>query len=92
MQYTSSSFAQMLVSLFAWALRPRTQQPSELPLFPGETRFNSDVPDTVLDEAVLPAIRFGASLFSRFRVFQQGSIQAYLLYVFIALLGLLFWR
>ena len=37
--------------------------------------FHSEVDDTVLDEAVLPTFRFGARLFSWFRVFQQGSIQ-----------------
>ena len=70
MQYTSSSFAQMLVDLFAWALRPRTHQPTVVAPFPQETAFNSEVPDATLDEAVLPTFRFGAWLFSRFRVFQ----------------------
>jgi hydrogenase-4 component B len=92
MQYTSSSFAQMLVGLFAWVLRPRTHKPRDLPLFPQKTDFHSEVPDTVLDEAVLPAFRFGAWLFSWFRVFQQGSIQTYLLYIFVALIALLLWR
>jgi hydrogenase-4 component B len=92
MQYTSSSFAQMLVGLFGWALRPRTHRPADLPLFPQEAAFHSEVPDAVLDEAVLPAFRSGAWLFAWFRVFQQGSIQAYLLYIFIALIALLLWR
>jgi hydrogenase-4 component B len=92
MQYTSSSFAQMLVGLFGWVLRPRTRKPRNLPLFPQKTAFHSEVPDTVLDEAVLPAFRFGGWLFSWSRVFQQGSIQTYLLYIFIALIALLLWR
>jgi hydrogenase-4 component B len=92
MQYTSSSFAQMLVGLFGWALRPRIRKPRNLPLFPQKTAFHSDVPDTVLDEAVLPAFHFVAWLFSWFRVFQQGSIQTYLLYLFLALIALLLWR
>jgi hydrogenase-4 component B len=92
MQYTSSSFAQMLVGLFGWALRPRIRKPVDLPLFPQKAAFHSAVPDAVLDEAVLPAFRFGAWLFSWFRVFQQGSIQTYLLYVFLALIALLLWR
>ena len=93
MQYTSSSFAQMLVGLFAWALRPRTHEPTA-PALCSHRRpsFHSEVPDTVLDEAVLPAFRFGAWLFSWFRVFQQGSIQTYLLYIFVALIALLLWR
>src|SRR5262249_48251609 len=55
MQYTSSSFAQMLVGLFGWALHPRTYKTKDLPLFPEKADFHSDVPETVLDEAVLPA-------------------------------------
>jgi hydrogenase-4 component B len=92
MQYTSSSFAQMLVGLFAWALRPRTHQPKFVSSFPKSTDFHSHVPDPMLDEAVLPTFRFGAWLFTRFRVFQRGSIQAYLLYIFVALIALLLWR
>ncbi|MCY2992036.1 MAG: proton-conducting transporter membrane subunit [Planctomycetota bacterium] len=91
MQYTSSSFAQMLVALFAWALRPQRRQPADLPLFPGPTTFHSDVPDVVLEEGILPAIRWTAWLCGWFRVFQQGSIQAYLLYIVLTLLVLLFW-
>ncbi len=92
MQYTSSSFAQMLVDLFGWALRPRKHRPGKLALFPSKTDFHSEVPDTVLDEAVLPAFHWGAWLLSWFRVFQQGSIQTYLLYIFVALIALLLWR
>lgn len=92
MQYTSSSFAQLLVGLFTWALRPRTHQPRNLPLFPQKTTFHSVVSDTVLDDAVLPVFRFGAWLFSWPRVFQRGSVQTYLLYVFAALVALLLWR
>ena len=92
MQYTSSSFAQMLVGMFAWVLRPRIHRPKPLPLFPDRAQFHSDVPDAVLDEVLLPSFRFGAWLFSGFRVFQQGNIQAYLLYIFIVLVALLLWH
>ena len=91
-QYTSSSFAQMLVALFSWALRPQVERPEDLPLFPRAARFHSEVGDVVLDEAVLPSFSFAGWLFSRFRVFQQGNIQTYLLYIFIALIALLLWR
>jgi hypothetical protein len=46
----------------------------------------------VLDEAVLPSFRFSAWLFSGFRVFQQGNVQTYLLYIFLAMIVLLLWR
>jgi hydrogenase-4 component B len=92
MQYTSSSFAQMLVDLFARFLRPRIRRPYVIGLFPQPTAFHSDVPDTVLDGIVLPACRSIAWLRSWLRVFQQGSIQTYLLYIFLALIALLLWR
>ena len=58
MQYTSSSFAQMLVGLFGWVLRPRSRVPRNLALFPRQAEFHSEVPDVVLDDVVLPAFRW----------------------------------
>jgi hydrogenase-4 component B len=92
MQYTSSSFAEQLVGLLAGVLRPRVRAPHGLPLFPGEADFHSDVPDAVLDEAVLPAFRGATWLLAWFRFLQRGGIQVYLLYVFACLLVLLLWR
>jgi hydrogenase-4 component B len=91
-QYTSSSFAEMLVGMFSWVLRPRVRKPSNLPVFPQTAAFHSDVLDPVLDEAVVPTFRFGGWLFSQIRVFQQGNIQIYLMYIFVALVVLLLWR
>jgi hypothetical protein len=82
----------MLVSLFGWVLRPRTHSPTNLPLFPQKSDFHSEVPDAVLDEAVLPSFHFVAWLFSWLRILQQGNIQIYLLYIFLALVALLLWR
>jgi hydrogenase-4 component B len=93
MQYTASSFAALLVALFDWALRSSRQRPRNLPLFPSpRERFHSEVPDAVLDRGVLPVFRFGAGLCTRLRVFQQGQIQLYLLYIFVILVLLLLWR
>jgi hydrogenase-4 component B len=92
MQYTSSSFAQILVGLFGWVLRPRASRPKDLALFPPTTAFRSEVSDAILDEAMLPAVRFVGWLFSWFRVLQQGNIQTYLLYIFITLMVLLIWH
>ena len=91
MQYTSSSFGEMLVGLFAWALRPRVRAAANMPLFPQRADFHSQVDDTVLELAVLPSFRLTAGLFSWFRVFQQGSIQMYLLYIFVTLIAMLLW-
>ncbi len=92
MQYTSSSFVEMLVGLFSWALRPRTLRPKPLALFPQRTDFQSEIGDPVLDEAVLPTLHFAADTFAWCRIFQQGNLQAYLLYIFVALVALLLWQ
>lgn len=92
MQYTASSFAQMLVGLFAWVLRPRTHCPEEQPLFAGRARFESHVPDLVLDGLLRPLYRFGVWVASFFRRFQAGNVQAYLFYIVVFLIVLLLWR
>jgi hydrogenase-4 component B len=92
MQYTASSFAQMLVGLFRWALRPRVHAPGRLPLFPRGGGYSSEVPETVLDLGVLPAFRAGAALCTRFRFLQRGGVQMYLLYIFAILVVLLLWQ
>jgi hydrogenase-4 component B len=92
MQYSASSFAEMLVGLFAWALRPSRQRPRDLPLFPPPSRFHSEVPDAVLDRTVLPAFRVAGWLAACLHGLQRGSIQVYLLYIFLILVALLVWR
>ena len=92
MQYSSSSFAQWLVDLFGWALRPHVHPPKIDTLFPEDTHFESHIHDTVLEEAVNPLTRFLSWLFGLSRYLQQGSLQAYLLYILVIVVGLLLWR
>jgi hydrogenase-4 component B len=92
MQYTSSSFAEMLVRLFAFALRPKVVRPAIATLFPRSARFESHVPEPVLDSIVLPLSTQLARFLSWFRWLQSGNVHAYLLYVLITLLALLLLR
>jgi hydrogenase-4 component B len=92
MQYTSSSFAQMLVGMFAWVLLPRLERPAWRELFPRSERFRSHVPDTVLDEILLPGARAVARGLRWFRWVQRGSVHAYLVYILATLVGLLIWQ
>ena len=88
-QYTASSFASTLVALFAWVLRPLAHRAPPVGVFPGSSRFDSHVPEVVLDGLLNPWWgRFKSSLASA-RVLQQGSVQRYLLYIMLALFGLL---
>src|SRR5690349_18142138 len=54
MQYTSSSFSQMLIGLFAFALRPRQSVPRIAAPFAARAAYHGDVPDLVLDRVLLP--------------------------------------
>ena len=90
MQYTASSFARGPVGYFGWALRPRSKGAPVTKLFPVTASFESHVPDTVLDRAIVPAFRAGAWAARKGRILQQGRIQLYLLYVVATLVALLF--
>jgi hydrogenase-4 component B len=93
MQYTASSFAQMLVELLGWALRPSVRAPRIRGPFPRPARFRSHIPDAVLDLAVLPGFSLAGRFFERLRPIQRGSIHLYLLYILGTLLTLLtLWR
>jgi len=93
MQYTSSSFAEMLVGLFAWALRPSGYRPRLAAVFPHPEGFHSHVPETVLDLAVLPSTRAAGRAFNRMRFLQRGSVHRYVLYILLTLMFFFFlWR
>jgi hydrogenase-4 component B len=91
MQYTSTSFGELLVALFRWAVRPVVQMPTIRELFPQAVAYHSEAPDSVLERMVMPAMRWLSGRLLFFRVFQQGSLQAYLFYILAILLLLLVW-
>jgi hypothetical protein len=91
MQYTSSSFAAMLVDLLSWALRPKLHAPSLRQTFPTRKSFHSHVPDTVLDRVLVPTFSFVRQLMTWMRPIQGGSIHIYLLYILGAIVALLLW-
>jgi hydrogenase-4 component B len=89
MQYADSSFSELLVGLFDWAVRSRRSLP-ELPgAFPPPARFRSEIPDAVLDRIVQPLLGAADRHLSRVRALQRGPVQMYLLYVFLIVVILL---
>jgi hydrogenase-4 component B len=92
MQYTASSFAEMLVRLFSFALRPRIHRPVLEGPFPQRQRLETRVPEPILESIVLPVSTGLARVFNWFRWMQSGSVHAYLLYVLLTLLALLLLR
>jgi hydrogenase-4 component B len=92
MQYTASSFARMIVSLFKWVLLPRRKATHPEGPFPAAAVVHSQVPDAVLDRLILPIFGALAWACSWFRLLQRGRVNAYLFYIFITLLVLLLWK
>ena len=89
MQYTSSSFANALVGIFRWILRPVIHRSPPTGLFPDRSAFESHVPEIVLDGLLSPFWCRVKSRLASLRVLQQGRVQRYLLYILLALFGLL---
>jgi hydrogenase-4 component B len=90
-QYTGSSFGQMIVTLFAFVLWPKTNRPALGRIFSGSVRFQSIVPDAILDRLVLPVFDVAARYLPMLRVFQQGQTHLYVLYIVIIVIMLLVW-
>jgi hydrogenase-4 component B len=89
MQYSASSFADMLVRLFVGILRPERHAPTIKGAFPGRPHFASHVPETVLERVYLPFLAWAYSKVLPIRNLQHGQIHLYILYTFITLVLLL---
>ena len=95
MQYTSSSFAQPVVSFFRLVLNYRSVRhmpdAGSAASFPKNWRFHSHVPDLFLDNIYVPAFQGISSVLSRLRWMQGGKIHNYVLYIALTLIVLLLW-
>jgi hydrogenase-4 component B len=91
LQYTASSFAQIITSRFAWALWPKVHAPRVAGLFPSPTRFHSEVDDPVLDRLLMPTAAGALWFTSLVRALPQGQLQRYILYILVVLVPLLVW-
>jgi hydrogenase-4 component B len=91
MQYTGSSFAAELVLRFGWVFFPRTRVEPPSGVFPRRAGFDSHVPDTVLDLAILPALGSGIRVADRLRAQLGGRVQSKVLLLLLGVLGLLAW-
>lgn len=89
MQYSASSFAQMLNGLSAFVLRPHTRRPTVAEIFPPRSSFESHVPEAVLELIYIPALKRLYTRFLPIRKMQSGVLQQYVLYMLITLVALL---
>jgi hydrogenase-4 component B len=93
MAYTASSFADILVSIYGWLLRPHSSMRSVgegvEDLFPSTRSFHSTVSEPILEGILGPFWAGVRRLLFPLRALQHGRLQQYLLYVFLMLCLLL---
>lgn len=89
MQYTGSSFAQPLTSLFHSVLRTRSHFSGVNGFFPQEAAFKSHTDDLFEVGLFAPLFRFISSVLHRYTWIQNGVVQLSVLLIAITLLVLL---
>ena len=92
MQYTASSFAQPLTSLFRLVLRTETHVRPLVGLFPREGALVTETPDAFREAIFRPAFAGIGRALERLRLFQHGRIQLYILYIVVTLIALIAWK
>jgi hypothetical protein len=92
MAYTASSFAQILVQGFRFAVLPRVELEPPRGPFPRFARFATSAPEAVLDLAILPAVRAYGSAATWVRGRLAGRIHFYAMLVLATLVAMLAWR
>ncbi len=91
-QYTGSSFAELLLRRFSWAVRLRAAAPRLEGPFPAAAAFHSEVPDPVLDRGLVPLARALGWIAARARLlYLQRLIQFQMLLVLATLVAVLAW-
>ncbi len=92
MEYTATGFSKPIRMIFKALFRPRREVQREYdysPYFAKTLRFESHIEEAFVTRLYRPLNRGILRLSRRMRALQAGSIQAYLIYIFVTLLLLL---
>ncbi|HWI59902.1 MAG TPA: hydrogenase 4 subunit B [Bacillota bacterium] len=92
MEYTATGFSKPIRMIFKALFRPRREVQREYdysPYFAKTLRFESHIEEAFVTRIYRPLNRGVLRLSRRMRALQAGSIQAYLIYIFVTLLLLL---
>jgi len=92
MQYTASSFARPLTSLFRLFLQPHDEIHPPQGLFPKRAALRTHTPDVFRQYVYDPLFLGIAWVASKLRWLQEGRIQIYVLYIALTILVLLIWK
>jgi hypothetical protein len=89
MQYTASSYAQPVLEMFRWLVRPQVHKNLDPDDFPRQAHFSSHTEDPFRQYFFLPLFHRVEGLARWSHRLQQGRNQLYVLYIAIAVLALL---
>ena len=92
MQYTASSFAKPVLSIFSRVLGYVVKGNKPKGYFPKEGEVISHVTEASEEFIFQPVFRFIGALSAKLKIIQCGYTQLYLLYIFVFLLILLIWK
>jgi len=92
MQYTASSFAEPLTSLFRPILGTRRRAALPTGLFPRHASFSTETPDSAREHLYAPLVLAIQHAAARWRGLQRGRLQLYVLYIAATLVVLLLWE
>ena len=92
MQYTASSYAQPITTMFGFFLQTHRKVHAPEGLFPAEAGLHTHTDDVFSQRLFEPLFRRIEQLFLRLHWLQQGRVQIYVLYVAVTILALLIWN
>lgn len=92
MQYTGSSFAEPVTTMFAAVLRQVKTVIKPEGQFPRRSAYESSTPDPARDIIYRPAATGVDRSLVRLRWLQHGRINLYILYIAVTLVALLVWK
>jgi hypothetical protein len=92
-QYTSSSFAEPIVTYFSLSLNSKKSLNNNNDILPKNGwHFKSDVNDWILTKIYEPAIKSIEKFLKLFKWFQNGKSGNYVLYIAVTLILIIIWK
>jgi hypothetical protein len=91
LQYTASSFGEILTKTYHWFIPSRSHEPSPVGAFAGKSWFATLPYDRILGGFLIPTIRHWGDRISVLLKLQQGRTSIYLLYIVVIFLVALCW-
>jgi len=92
MQYTGTSFSELIVNQLGALVGPRLNKPDlSVDIFPRRAKFGYEVSETVLERLIAPLFQRVGTICAQVRRLQHGRLHVYILYIFATLFVLMAW-